>query len=113
MPVSGATEKIKTSVMEWKDITLRPHRFGGLEFDLGNREIGHVHGNYLVDIPFTKKVKKEIISAGLANHHHVLPESGWISKYLNDSGDVDDAIKLLRRSYEIALIQKSRKAVKS
>lgn len=113
MPVPGAIEKIRTSVMEWEGIALQLHRFGGIEFNLGNREIGHVHGNYLVDIPFTKKVKNEIISAGLANHHHVLPESGWISKYLNKPEDVDDAIQLLRRSYDIALIRKRRKTVKN
>lgn len=113
MPVPGAKEKIKISVMEWKEITSQQHRFGGIEFNLGKREIGHVHGNYLVDIPFTKKVRDEILSEGLANHHHILPKSGWVSKYLNELDDVDIAIQLLRRSYEIALIQKNKRIVKN
>ncbi len=96
MLVNSAKEKIKNSVMKWEGVISEPHRFGGIEFKLGKREIGHVHGNYLVDIPFTKKIKDEILSAGLANQHHVLPKSGWISKYLETPQDVDTAIELLR-----------------
>jgi hypothetical protein len=112
MPVQGALERIKNSVIEWKDITVQQHRFGGIEFRLGKREIGHVHGNYLVDIPFTRKIKNEILSAGLASQHHILHESGWVSKYIKEScDDVDTAIALLKRSYEIALKQKNRRVV--
>jgi Luciferase len=113
MPVHGAADKIKNSVMKWKDISFMQHRYGGTEFKLGNREIGHIHGNYMVDIPFTKKVKNEIISAKLANVHHILPESGWISKYLKTPEDVDVAIDLLKRSYELALEQKSKRIIKN
>jgi hypothetical protein len=55
-----------------------------------------------VDIPFPKKVRDEIVSAGLAEPHHILPETGWVSFYLREERDVQNAISLLRRSYEIA-----------
>jgi hypothetical protein len=113
MPVNSAKEKIKNSVMKWDGVVSGPHRFGGIEFKLGKREIGHVHGNYLVDIPFTRKIKNEILSAGLVNEHHILPRSGWISKYLETPGDVDTAIGLLRRSFELALEQRSRRIIKN
>ncbi len=109
MPVSNAIEKIKTSVMEWEGVTNKPHRYGGLEFNLGKREIGHIHGNYVVDIPFTKKIKSEIIAAGLAKVHHILPKSGWISKYLTNQEDVDTAVKLLHKSFNLATEQKSKR----
>jgi len=79
---------------------------------VGRREIGHVHGDRLVDIPFPLNVRNELVESGVAQPHHVLPKSGWVSVYLRDSGDVDRAIQLLRRSYEIALAsQKSVNAV--
>jgi hypothetical protein len=112
MPVCSAKEKIEHSVMKWDGVISEPHRFGGVEFKLGKREIGHVHGNYLVDIPFTRKIKDEILSAGLANQHHVLPNSGWISKYLETPGDVDTAIELLRRSFELAIEQRSKRIIR-
>ncbi|MCG6913703.1 hypothetical protein LJE86_07275 [bacterium BMS3Abin03] len=36
----------------------------------------------------------------------MLPDSGWISVYLKNEKYVDRVIKLLRRSYDIAVEQK-------
>ena len=108
MSVRGAGETIKTTVSTWEGITAHAHRFGGIEYRLEQREIGHVHGDGLVDIPFPTKVRNEIVSAGQAQPHHVLPESGWVSVYLRTPQDVERAIGLLRRSYEIAVLQKTR-----
>ena len=70
------------------------------------REIGHIHGDSLVDIPFPTKIRAELVSAGRAEPHHILPESGWISFYLRDEADVARAIELFRLSYDLALRQK-------
>jgi hypothetical protein len=102
MPVSGAKERIDAALQGWSGITTQPHRFGGIEYRLGRREIGHVHGNDLVDIPFPKKVRDELVATGRAEAHHVLPESGWVSIYLRQDYDVERAIELLRLSFEIA-----------
>ncbi len=107
MPVSGAQETITRAVTSWVGVAVQPHRFGGVEYGIGRREIGHVHGDYLVDIPFPKKVRDEIVQAGLAQPHHVLPDTGWVSLYLRQPEDIDQAIHLLERSYQIALKQKS------
>lgn len=101
----GASEKIAQVVLSWPQIEAHPHRFGGTEYCLGRREIGHVHGDHLVDIPFPKKVRDEIVAAGEAQPHHILPESGWVSLHLREEADTERAIRLLRRSYEIAVAQ--------
>jgi hypothetical protein len=108
MSVRGASKQIIDTLLTWEGMETHPHRFGGTEFSIGKREIGHIHGNSLVDIPFPKKVRDEIVAAGEAQLHHVLPETGWVSFYLREDGDVKKAITLLRRSYEIALKQKSK-----
>jgi hypothetical protein len=102
MSLTGARSAIEAIVLTWPQIERHPHRFGGNEYRIGKREIGHIHGDQLLDIPFPVKVRDEVIAAGLAQPHHILPDSGWISFYLNAAGDVDAAIALLRRSYEIA-----------
>lgn len=83
-------------------VTSGIHRFGGTEYKLGKREIGHVHGNHLVDIPFPLKVRNELVENGEAEPHHILPESGWVSVYLKNETDIDNAINLLKLSYQIA-----------
>jgi hypothetical protein len=100
--ISGAKEKIRSALQEWPGVTSQLHRFGGTEYRLGGREIGHVHGDSLVDIPFPKRIRNELVTAGRAEPHHILPESGWVSIYLRQAADVDRAIELLRLSFEIA-----------
>jgi luciferase-like monooxygenase len=108
MSVRGASKQIIDTLLTWDGIESHPHRFGGTEFRIGKREIGHIHGNSLVDIPFPKKVRDEIVAAGKAEPHHILPDTGWVSFYLREDGDVERALDLLKRSYEIALKQKSK-----
>lgn len=109
MAVPGAQETITHTVTAWEGVTAQPHRFGGLEYVIGKREIGHIHGDQLVDIPFPKKIRDEIVQAGQAEPHHILPETGWVSFYLRQPEDVERAIALLARNYEIARRQKKPK----
>jgi hypothetical protein len=106
MTVSGAQETITRAVTAWEGVTVQPHRYGGVEYVIGKREIGHVHGDHMVDIPFPKKVRDQIVLAGRAQAHHILPESGWISLYLRQPGDVEQAIALLAENYQFARKQK-------
>jgi hypothetical protein len=108
MTIRGASEQIIATLLTWEGIEAHPHRFGGTEFRVGKREIGHIHGDSLVDIPFPKKIRDEIVAAGEASPHHILPDTGWVSFYLKEEGDIKRAIDLLKRSYEIALIQKGK-----
>jgi len=108
MSVKGAQAKITQAVLAWAGMATTPHRFGGVEYVLGTREIGHIHGDHMVDIPFPKKVRDEIVAAGRAQPHHILPETGWVSFYLQQENDVEQAITLLHESYQIAQKQKSK-----
>ena len=117
MSVQGAETRITEAVTSWAGVTVQPHRFlgtvrqdrrGSVEYVIGKREIGHIHGDHLLDIPFPKKVRDAIVAAGRAQPHHVLPESGWISFYVRQEPDVEQAIALLKESYEIAMRQKSK-----
>ena len=102
MTVSGARAQIHASVTQWAGVTAHPHRFGGTEYRLGKRELGHIHGDHMVDIPFPKRVRDDVVAAGLAEPHHLLPESGWVTLYLRESADVERAVTLFRRSFELA-----------
>ena len=106
MATKNAQATITQTLLSWEGVSTASHRFGGVEYRLGTRELGHIHGDHLLDIPFPKKVRDEIVKAGLAKPHHILPGTGWVSFYLQGETDVQKAIELLRRSYEIAVKQK-------
>jgi hypothetical protein len=110
MAVSGANRRVCEAVGQWAGVEIAPHRYGGLEFKLGKRELGHIHGDRLVDIPFPKSVRNELVAAGEAEPHHILPESGWVSIFLREEQDVERAICLLQRSFSLALAGKTRSA---
>jgi len=100
MAVPDAYDKIVAEVSSWEGVSASPHRFGGTEFRLGRREIGHIHGNYQADIPFPKPIRDNLVAEGRAEPHHILPESGWITFRLIKSKDAGKAIELFRMSYE-------------
>ena len=107
MRAASARAVIEREVLSWPGTSAHSHRFGGVEFRLNTRELGHLHGNVLLDIPFPSKVREELVASGQAQPHHVLPESGWISFHIRKEEDIQAAIGLLRRSYEIAGKQKT------
>ena len=107
--IQGAQRTITQTVTGWPGVAAGPHRFGGVEYQLGTREIGHIHGDRMVDIPFPTAVRNELVADGQAEPHHLLRDSGWISFYIREPGDVDRAIALLRRSFELADAQRLRR----
>jgi hypothetical protein len=93
-------DTIVREVSAWPGVTTGRHRFGGTEFRLGRRELGHVHGNRLADLPFPLLVRNEIVAAGRAEPHHIYPESGWVSVYITDASDVARVVDLFRLNYD-------------
>ena len=108
--VPHAQERIVSEVSNWEGVESAPHRFGGTEFKLGRREIGHIHGDYQADIAFPMEVRNKLVEEKRAEPHHILPKSGWITFRFRKESDIDSAIALFRLSYEIA---KERKNIKS
>ena len=111
--MASASETISASVLAWPGVEAGPHQFGAVEFTVGEREIGHLHGNSLLDVPFPRAVREELVAAGLAEPHHFLPESGWVSFRIRRTDDAVAAIALLRRSYDLITAQLERRAAQS
>jgi len=93
-------QTIVRRVSAWPGVTTGPHRFGGVELRYGRRELGHVHGNKLVDLPFPLLIREQLVAAGKAEPHHVHPESGWVSVFIREDADVDRVVELFRLNYD-------------
>lgn len=93
-------QQIADEVLAWPGVTMAAHRFGGIEFRLGRRELGHLHGSRLADLPFPVRVREQLVAAGRADPHHVLPHSGWVSCYIRDASDVARVVALFRLNYD-------------
>jgi hypothetical protein len=102
--VQDIAERIEQEVGGWDGVTVHEHRFGGVEFRLGRRELGHLHGARWADLPFHKGIRDMLVDTGRAQPHHVLPHTGWVSKQIRTPEDVDAVIELFRLSYERAMV---------
>jgi hypothetical protein len=96
--------RIEREVGSWEGVTTHPHRFGGLSFRLGRRELGHLHGERWADLAFHKRIRDMLVETGRAQPHHVLPETGWVSRQIRSDEDVAEVIELFRLSYERARV---------
>jgi luciferase-like monooxygenase len=94
-----AAEIVRQAVEKWKGVTTHDHRFGGIEFRLGRRELGHLHRSF-ADLPFPRKIRDALVQAGRARPHHILPESGWVTVSLRTASEVQNVIELFRENYE-------------
>jgi hypothetical protein len=99
--MSNILESIQKEILSWSFVTAEVHEFGGIEFRLNKREMGHIHGERLVDLPFPMKIRNELVSSGRVSPHHVLPQSGWVSYWINNGEkDVPVVLELFRMRYE-------------
>jgi hypothetical protein len=96
----GAGELIRREVSSWPGVDAVAHRFGGTEYRYGRKELGHVHGDRLADLPFPRRIHDELIADGRAELHHVLPDTGWVSRWIASAEEAEEVIALFRINYQ-------------
>lgn len=94
-----AMETVRRAVAGWEGVTTHEHRFGGIEFRHGRRELGHLHRT-IADLPFPRAVRDELIAQGRAQPHHVMPQSGWVTVPMQTASEVANVIELFRQNYD-------------
>ena len=97
--------RIEREVASWDGVAVHPHRFGGVEFRIGRRELGHLHAAQQdhegwADLPFTSRIREMLVETGRAEPHR-FGVRGWVSRSLDDP---DEVIELFKLSYERARV---------
>ena len=111
--MSNILASIQKQILSWPNVTAELHRFGGLEFKFNKRELGHLHGERVADLPFPMTTRNELVNSGRVSPHHVLPQSGWVSYWINNGeGDVSAVVELFRMRYEQLRSQPKREDTK-
>ena len=88
------------------EVSVHPHRFGGREFRIGNAELGHLHSDGTLDIPFPRDIRDALLKAGLAREHRWVPDSGWTTFRLQSEKELPRALWLMRLSYLRYMLKK-------
>ena len=100
LSMSIILDTIKKELLSWPYVTAEPHRFGGLEFRLNKREMGHIHGDRVADLPFSMDVRNMLVNSARVSAHHFLPQSGWVSYWIKGEQDIPNVIELFKMRYD-------------
>ena len=99
MGAPDLTAQIRTLVQQWPDVAITARRLGGVDFRVRGRAFGHLHGQGVLDLPFSVRMRRELVAAGRAEAHHTLGRSGWVTFRIRTEHDIPAAVQLLRSSY--------------
>jgi len=97
MQTASPATSVLDAVTTWRGIGTRTTSRGATAIVFEGHELGHVHPNRAtLDMPLPDDRRAEALSAGRAKEWF----PGWVSKPLANDSDAQDAIALLRRSYD-------------
>jgi hypothetical protein len=105
MPGESIAERIRDEVASWPGVSMEGHRGGILFFLVGRREIGHLHGNRMADLPFPVRIRERLVAEGKVDLHYLHPKTGWTTYYIRNDLDAQAVIELFRLNYERPWLQ--------
>jgi len=99
MALHTAVEQIQSEVGSWPGVHVQAYRGGMVFFHVGRREIGHLHGNRMADLPFPVRIREQLVAEGRADLHYLHPQTGWLTRYIRTKNDISAVIDLFRLNY--------------
>lgn len=98
-PIQPFIQKFISEIVSWPEIEKANHTYGGTEFRLFNRSLGHIHSNGILDLPFVKDLRKELLENHLVEIHHLENSISWVSKRVTDDKSLESAKSIMLLSY--------------
>jgi hypothetical protein len=95
------SQQITDEVTSWPGVQAGPGRRGEFAFRVGQREIGHLHGDRSAHFSFPKNVWIELYNQGRIVEHPVFPgRQGPGARRITTDEDIQDVIALMRLNYD-------------
>jgi RNA polymerase sigma factor (sigma-70 family) len=95
----SVAERIIGEALSWPGVRRAKGQFGSFVLRVGRRELGHLHGDAVADVPLPAKLQDQLVEDGAALERH---DSGWVTVTLDTEKGVQQALALLRGNYEAA-----------
>jgi hypothetical protein len=97
-----ARQRISDVVTSWPGVEAEAEEDGELAFNVGRRQLGHLHGDFAAHFSFPRRTWAELMEQGRIVPHPVFPDArqGPAARSIQDDADVADVIELLRLNYE-------------
>ena len=96
MTSASPAASVLDEVTTWPGISTEPTSRGATAIVFEGHQLGHVHrGRRTIDLPLPDDRRTEVLKAARAKEWF----PGWVSKSLATDADAQDALSLLRESY--------------
>jgi RNA polymerase sigma factor (sigma-70 family) len=92
----SAADRITSEALSWPGVDRARGEFGSMVFRVGRRELGHLHGDAVADVPIPPNLRDQLVKDGLALER----DADWVTVPLETEEGVEQALALLRRNYE-------------
>jgi RNA polymerase sigma-70 factor (ECF subfamily) len=92
----SVAQRIVSEALSWPGVYRATGHFGSIELRVGDHELGHLHGDVVADVP----VPSQLVPDGVARERRLGDDSGWVRIPLETEEDVQQALALLRGTYE-------------
>jgi hypothetical protein len=93
------SQRITAEVTSWPGVVAGHGDRGEFGFNVGRRQIGHLHGDRAAHFGFPRKVWTELMEHGRITRHPI-DHPGWGARRIETDDDVTDVIALLRLNYD-------------
>jgi Family of unknown function (DUF5519) len=92
----SVAERIVGEALNWPGVYRAKGHFGSVVLRVGRRELGHLHGGAVADVPVAPPLGDQVVKEGPALER----EPGWVSVPLETEEGIQQALALLRANYE-------------
>jgi RNA polymerase sigma-70 factor (ECF subfamily) len=90
-------ERIISQALSWPGVSRTDGQFGSVVLVVGARELGHLHGDAVADVPLEPEPRERPVTQEAAHAHE--PDPGWTTIPLDTEQGAQNALALLRRNY--------------
>ncbi|MBS1816378.1 MAG: DUF5519 family protein [Acidobacteria bacterium] len=92
--------RIESAVKGWAGTVVERPRLGIRTFRVGNRVLGRLHGDRLLELPLPLTIRERLLVEGRLRALCDAPHRGWVACCIRTADDVRTAVELLRLNYE-------------
>ncbi len=96
----SVAERIISEALSWPGVYRVKGQFGSVVLRVGRRELGHLHGDAVADVPIPPKLLDQLVKDGVALEHQRRHDAGWVTVPLETEAGAQQALSLLRTNYE-------------
>ena len=98
----SVAERIIAQALRWPGVSRERGQLGAVELRIGHRELGHLHGDAVADVPLAPTLQDQLLKDGVLQEQELRRNSGWATIPIETEEGARKALALLRVNYERA-----------